>query len=75
MLLFRSKEDVLTTCARTSSPPGAILTLEQTWELARRWYGDRLDLTYRGRTIEQAREIFQSLGHSSPFWDAPAPQA
>jgi hypothetical protein len=44
------------------------LTLEQTWELARLWYGDRLSPDFRGRTAEEAQTIFQRLGLQSSFW-------
>jgi hypothetical protein len=44
------------------------LTLEQTWELARLWYGDRLNPDFRGRTAEEAQAIFRRLGLLAPFW-------
>ena len=45
-----------------------MLSLEQTWALAREWYGDRLDPAFRGRTAAQAREIFRRASLDSPFW-------
>jgi hypothetical protein len=44
------------------------LTLEQTLELARLWYGDRLNPDFRGRTAEEAQAIFRRLGLQSSFW-------
>ena len=68
MLLFRSEEAAAAWCARRGYPLGAILTLEQTWDLAKAWYGDRLDPTFRGRSREAAQAILHRLGLTGPFW-------
>jgi hypothetical protein len=47
---------------------GETLTLEQTWALAQLWYGDRLNADFRGRSAEQAQDIFRRLGLQSSFW-------
>jgi hypothetical protein len=47
---------------------GEALRLQQTWELSRLWYGDRLDPDFQGRTAEEAQAIFRDLGLQSPFW-------
>jgi hypothetical protein len=44
------------------------LTIAQTWELARRWYHDRLRPEFHGRSANEAQAIFQSLGLVSPAW-------
>ena len=60
-------------CARIARPRGEVLSLEQVWSLANAWYGDRLDPDFRGRTADQAQDIFRGLGLGSPFWSlAPA---
>src|SRR5258707_159339 len=53
---------------RPGAARGEALTLAQTWELSRRWYGDRMRPDFHGRTPEQARAIFRELGLTSPFW-------
>ncbi|HZC79843.1 MAG TPA: hypothetical protein VE258_18965, partial [Ktedonobacterales bacterium] len=62
------KEDADGWHERAGAPRGETLTLEQTWELARRWYGDRMRPDFHGRTPEQAQAIFSELGLTSPFW-------
>jgi hypothetical protein len=42
--------------------------LQQTWELSRLWYGDRLNPDFRGRTAEEAQAIFRRLGLQALFW-------
>jgi hypothetical protein len=72
MLLFRSEEEVSTWCAATGTPRGETVELPRMWELAQRWYGDRMDPAFRGRTVEQAREIFAGVGLTSAFWQGGA---
>ena len=47
---------------------GAVLTLDQTWALARLWYSDRLDPGWRRRTPAEATEAFASIGLTGEFW-------
>jgi hypothetical protein len=72
-LLFRSEEDITTWCVRTGQPRGETLTLAQTWELAQRWYHDRLRPDFRGRAPDEAQRIFQQLGLTSPAWSLNPP--
>ena len=50
-------------------PRGAVLTLEQTWALARLWYSDRMDPAWRRRSPADAMLAFASLGLTGEFWD------
>ena len=68
MRLFRSEEHVDRFNARTSQPRGAIFTVEQGWELARRWFEDRLSPEWRRRTPDEAHAIFAAAGLVGPFW-------
>lgn len=68
MLLFRSEEHVSAWYQRRGMPMGAILTLEQQWELARIWYADRMSAAWRRRTAEEAEAVFTSVGLSGDFW-------
>jgi hypothetical protein len=68
MLLFRSEEDVQRWCERHGRAPGAVLGAARLWELARRWYGDRLDPGWRPRTVEASQAILTSLGLTGEFW-------
>ena len=68
MLLFRSEEHVDLWCGQWDRPRGALLRLEQQWDLAKAWYDDRLDLAWRRKTEDEARQIFDDLGLTSDFW-------
>ena len=50
-------------------PRGAVLTLEQTWALARLWYADRMDPAWMRRSPAEAMQAFASLGLTGEFWD------
>ena len=68
MLFFRSKEKIATWYEKHRLPRGAILSLGQTWALAKAWYHNRMDPDYRGRTAEQAQAVFRQVGLQSSFW-------
>jgi hypothetical protein len=44
------------------------MTLPQAWALSRKWYGTRLHRDFRRPTVEEARDIFTSVGLTSEFW-------
>jgi len=68
MLIFRSEEHIERWCKAWRLPQGAVLTIEQAWRLADAWYRDRMSPDWRRRTIDEAHELFRSLGLSSEFW-------
>jgi hypothetical protein len=69
MLFFRSEEHVKSWCEQWKLPLGAILTLEQGWELAKAWYHqDRRNPNWRRYTADEAHEIFKNIGLTSLFW-------
>jgi len=68
MLLFRSEEGIDGWCAETGEPRGESLPLAQVWALAQAWYGDRIEPSFRGRTIEEASAIFVGVGLRSAWW-------
>jgi hypothetical protein len=45
-----------------------MLSVEQGWNLAKAWYGDRLSPDFRGRTAAEAEAIFRGQGLTSAFW-------
>jgi len=49
-------------------PAGALLSVEQVWELSKLWYHDRLSPEFKGRTKAEAHQIFEKLGLISDFW-------
>ncbi|MCH7491290.1 MAG: hypothetical protein IID05_11415 [Gemmatimonadetes bacterium] len=68
MLYFRSEADVDAWCERRSIPRGAVVGMDQCWELARRWYDGRLSSDWRGRSPEAAQAIFREVGLTDAFW-------
>jgi Alkylmercury lyase len=67
-MLFRSEEDVMSWCRERGAERGAILTPNETWALAQRWYDNRLEPAFHGRSIAEAEAVFASLGLGGPFW-------
>ena len=70
MLLFRSEDAIDGWCATTGQPRGESVPLQTVWELSQNWYGNRMDPDFRGRTIEQVVEVFDTVGLSTAFWRA-----
>jgi hypothetical protein len=68
MLLFRSEEHVRAWCQARKLEPRGILSLKQIWDLARIWYHDRMDPTWRRKTADEADAIFAQLGLTGDFW-------
>ena len=59
MLLFRSEEEVDAWCAHHDRPRGGDVAIAQLRELARRWYGDRLEADWHGRATAQRRRSWR----------------
>lgn len=69
MLLFRSEENVERWCAAKSLPRGALLTPEQGWQLAHKWYSHRMQPDWRRYTADETHAIFAENGLTGTFWD------
>lgn len=68
MVLLRSEADVTHWCRTNHEPRGEVVPLAQVWQLARAWYGDRMNPNFRGRSLESAHAIFRQVGLDSDFW-------
>ena len=68
MLFFRSEEHLEKWLRRRDNERGAVLTLEETWRLAKAWYPDRRRPEWVPRTIEQSQEVLRSVGLTGDFW-------
>jgi hypothetical protein len=60
MRLFRSEEE--------APSGGATVPIRQLNELAKRWYGDRLDPDWRARSADESQAILGSVGLTGSFW-------
>jgi hypothetical protein len=78
MQLFRSEEHVTAWCRQRQREPGAVFGLDRMWALADAWYRDRLEPTFRRRSVREAEELFDSIGLTGEAWrlggEAQAPQ-
>ena len=68
MLLFRSEEHLENWLRERTLDRGATLSVQQQWELARAWYGNRLDPGWRRRSADEAHAVFREVGLEGDFW-------
>ena len=69
MLLFRSEANIESWCQQNNLPKGQTLTLTQVWHLSQLWYGNRLSASYKSRTTQEIKRIFQEVGLTDAFWE------
>ncbi len=50
-----------------------MLSPEIVWELARRWWDDRLQYDWRRATVAERQTILSELDLTGPFWDLTGP--
>jgi hypothetical protein len=68
MSLFRSEDHLQEWLEATSNERGAVLTLEETWQLARVWYLDPRDPSWRPRSPSESQAVLSSAGLTGAFW-------
>lgn len=69
MLLFRDEGHVGRWCAARDIRPGAMITPEQAWHLAKGWYGNKLSPDWRRHTLEETEALLKTIGLTGPFWN------
>ena len=69
MLLFRSEESVNRWCQAKRLPRRPFVSLDQLWQLAVIWYGNRLTPESRRPAADEMVSVFTSIGLIGPFWD------
>lgn len=69
MSLFRSEEHLDRWLTARQRSRGAVLTIQQTWQLARAWYVDPRPATWRPRTKEESQALLASVGLVGEFWE------
>ena len=55
-------------CEKRRVSRGSLMTIEQAWQLSKKWYGTRLATDFRRPTVDEARAIFDSVGLTGDFW-------
>ena len=69
MLLFRGEEHVERWRQQWNQPRGATLTIDQAWQLAGAWYGNKMDPAWRRATVEETESLLRELGLTGAFWN------
>jgi hypothetical protein len=69
MLLFRGEEHIERWCAQWKQPRGATLSIDQAWQLAKSWYGGKMEENWRRLTVDEAEALLTSLGLTGEFWN------
>jgi hypothetical protein len=68
MVFLRSEEHLARWLDANGWEPGASLSAVKLNELARQWYGTRLDPDWRPRTVDESQAILDELGLTGRFW-------
>lgn len=74
MLLFRSEENVNAWCAKRDLPRRPLINLNQLWQLAVTWYGNRLTVDSRRPAANEMVSIFAGIGLTGAFWNPKSDQ-
>jgi len=69
MLFFRSEERVREWCDAHGHPMRPLVTMNQLWKLATKWYSTRMQEDARRPQPDEMREILAELGLVGDFWD------
>ena len=74
MLFFRSEEHVDQWCKVNRVMKRPLISIDQLWQLAVTWYGNRLTVESRRPAPEEMVNIFSEIGLEGPFWDPKSDQ-
>ena len=74
MLFFRSEEHVDQWCTANEVLKRPLISIDQLWQLAVTWYGNRLTIESRRPAPEEMVQIFSEIGLEGPFWDPKSDQ-
>lgn len=69
MMLFSSEEHIQEWLTRTGNTRGAVVPLEQVWQLAKAWYADPRDYNWKPRTRDESQAVLSSVGLTDAFWE------
>jgi hypothetical protein len=69
MLLFRSEDTLDQWCRRRNLPRRPMINLDQLWQLALTWYGNRLTVESPRPAPDEMVSIFAGISLQGPFWD------
>ncbi len=55
-------------CEAAALDKGQVISPDQAWRLAMRWYSDRLEMDWRRKSVEEAEATFADVGLRGDFW-------
>jgi hypothetical protein len=71
ILFFSSESEIGGWCARHGFPRGEAIDIATGVGLARAWFGDYMEPTWRRKSPDEVQRVFRSLGLVSRFWLPP----
>jgi hypothetical protein len=74
MLFFRSEAHVDQWCQENGVMKRPLVSLDQLWQLAVTWYGNRLTVESRRPGPDEMVNIFSEIGLEGLFWDPKSDQ-
>jgi hypothetical protein len=72
MLFFRSEAQVEQWCQVQGVAKRPLVAVDQLWQLAVAWYGNRMSPDARRPGPDEVREIFARIGLVGSFWEPKA---
>lgn len=71
MTLFRSEEHVERWVNQKGYARGAVVPLDTVWRLAKAWYVDPRNASWRPRSRDESQAVLASVGLTDEFWTLP----
>ena len=68
MVFLRSEEHLGRWLDANGWEPGATVPAQQMNDLARAWWGSRLDPGWRPRAVDESQALLESVGLTGDFW-------
>jgi hypothetical protein len=68
ILFFASQSAIDVWCDRHGQPRGETIDIAKGIALARAWFGDYMESTWKRKSPDEAQGVFRSLGLDSKFW-------
>ena len=69
MLFFRSEDALNDWCNDRQYPRRPAATLPQLWQMAVKWYSERLSVQAHRPDVNEIRQIFARIGLTDAFWE------
>lgn len=71
MLVFESEAQVSSWCERHHIPSGDVQPMANVLAFAKAWYGNHLDPSWKKRSLDNAKQLFERFDLTHPVWSLP----